>query len=81
VVRCSLLVVSFDFELIVACPAPNYGSSLFGAGRFVRFSAKYLPFLWRLVLHQISNKVNKKNGQKGLFLVILSVSEGSPPQS
>jgi len=33
----------FTNDAFLACPAPNYGNSLFGAGRFVRFSAISSP--------------------------------------
>jgi len=37
----------------------------------VRFSAKYLPTLWRFVLYQISKKSQLKTGKKALFLAVI----------
>jgi len=59
----------------LACPAPNYGNSLFGAGRFVRFSAISIAY-WRFMLacwqtcgyfNNVSNNSQQKNGQKRTF--------------
>jgi len=70
----------FDFNIyercFLACPAPNYGNSLFGAGRFVRFSAISIAY-WRFMFafwqtcgyfNIFSNNVNKKMTKKALFL-------------
>jgi len=70
-----------------ACPAPNYGSSLFSAGRFVRFSAKFFA-CWRLHLpsgkHAIrliyyQTMVNKKMTKKEFFFG--HFREGGDPEN
>jgi len=59
----------------LACPAPNYGNSLFGAGRFVRFSAIYGAY-WRFMFacwltcgyfNIFQTIVNKKMTKKSTF--------------
>jgi len=59
----------------LASPAPNYGNRLFGAGRFVRFSAISCAY-WRFMFafwqtygyfNAVSNISQQKNGQKATF--------------